>query len=56
MKFVNSFFFIFILQFIFSQTSSKSLKKDQLQLEKKILNTKTLLKQVKSNQQNSLKQ
>jgi septal ring factor EnvC (AmiA/AmiB activator) len=54
MKFVNSFFFIFILQFIFSQTSSKSLKKDQLQLEKKILNTKTLLKQVKSNQQNSL--
>ena len=54
MKFVISVFFIFILHFVFSQTNSKSLKKEQQKLENKILNTKLLLKKVKSNQQNSL--
>ena len=54
MKYVSSIFFIFILNFVFSQTNSKSLKKEQQKLENKILNTKLLLKKVKSNQQNSL--
>lgn len=53
MKFVISLLF-FVVQFGFSQTNSKSLKKEQQQLESKISNTKKLLKQVKSNQQNSL--
>jgi len=54
MKFVISLFLFFVIQFGFSQTNSKSLKKEQQQLESKISNTKKLLKQVKSNQQNSL--
>jgi len=54
MKFVISLFLVFVVQFGFSQTNSKSLKKEQQQLESKISNTKKLLKQVKSNQQNSL--
>ena len=54
MKFVISLFLFFVVQFGFSQTNSKSLKKEQQQLESKISNTKKLLKQVKSNQQNSL--
>ena len=54
MKYVSSIFFIFIFYFVFSQTNSKSLKKEQQKLENKILNTKLLLKKVKSNQQNSL--
>ena len=54
MKFVISLLLFFVVQFGFSQTNSKSLKKEQQQLESKISNTKKLLKQVKSNQQNSL--
>ena len=54
MKFVISLFLFFLFQSGFCQTSSKSLKKEQQQLENKISNTKKLLKQVKSNQQNSL--
>ena len=54
MKFVISLFLFFLFQSSFCQTSSKSLKKEQQQLENKISNTKKLLKQVKSNQQNSL--
>ena len=54
MKFVISLFFVFLVQSSFCQTSSKSLKKEQQQLENKISNTKKLLKQVKSSQQNSL--
>lgn len=54
MKFVISLFLFFVVQFVFCQTNSKSLKKEQQQLESKISNTKKLLKQVKSNQQNSL--
>ena len=54
MKFVISLCLFFLFQSGFCQTSSKSLKKEQQQLENKISNTKKLLKQVKSNQQNSL--
>ena len=54
MKFVISLFLFFVVQFGICQTNSKSLKKEQQQLENKISNTKKLLKQVKSNQQNSL--
>ena len=54
MKFVISLFLFFLFQSGFCQTSSKSLKKEQQQLENKISNTKKLLKQVKSSQQNSL--
>ena len=54
MKFVISLFLFFVVQFGICQTNSKSLKKEQQQLESKISNTKKLLKQVKSNQQNSL--
>jgi septal ring factor EnvC (AmiA/AmiB activator) len=54
MKFVISLFLFFFFQSGFCQTSSKSLKKEQQQLENKISNTKKLLKQVKSSQQNSL--
>lgn len=54
MKFVISLLLFFVVQFGFSQTNSKSLKKEQQQLESKISSTKKLLKQVKSNQQNSL--
>ena len=54
MKFVISLCLFFLFQSGFCQTSSKSLKKEQQQLENKISNTKKLLKQVKSSQQNSL--
>jgi septal ring factor EnvC (AmiA/AmiB activator) len=54
MKFVISLFLFFFFQSGFCQTSSKSLKKEQQQLENKISNTKKILKQVKSSQQNSL--
>ena len=54
MKFVISLCLFFLFQSVFCQTSSKSLKKEQQQLENKISNTKKLLKQVKSSQQNSL--
>ena len=47
MKFVISLFLFFLFQSSFCQTSSKSLKKEQQQLENKISNTKKLLKQVK---------
>ncbi len=54
MKLVNSLFFVFLINFIFSQTSSKSLKKEQQKLESRILKTKSLLEKVKTNSQASL--
>lgn len=54
MKFVISMFFIAFLNLIFTQTNSKALKKEQQNLEKRITNTKSLLKKIKNNSQNSL--
>lgn len=54
MKFVISIQFILALNLTFTQTNSKVLKKEQQNLEKKITNTKSLLKKVKNNSQNSL--
>lgn len=54
MKFVISIVFYVFLNFVFAQTNSKILKKEQQNLEKRITNTKSLLKKVKNNSQNSL--
>ena len=51
---VNGIVFVFLSFFVFGQTSSDQLKKEQKKLENKIKNTKSLLTQVKNNQKASL--
>lgn len=51
---INFFFVLFSSSLIFSQGTSTQLKREQQKLEKKISNTKNLLKKVKSNTEASL--
>ena len=54
MKFVSSIAFAFLIINFHAQSNTDFLKKEQQKLEKKIANTKSLLKKVKSNTQISI--